>query len=418
MKVTSVILLLLAGGLFAQIDVLHDTPIQLLFEGWDNGTWNPGYMEHYEYTATGDLALTTNMVYFLSEWWPDWRSIVTYDDHDRRVQTLRQQGDDEGWNDFWRWTYGYDEIDQLTSLTYERYENEAWNPIRRNLRSYDATGRMLDDLLQVRVSGSWFNSSRQVWHYENDKTSQVVRQTWDFDNALWIDIEREQFDYNDAGDQAYWVFQDYEAGEWKDLERRIWEYDDAGVLLSRTTQWALTEGWLNDERLEYEFDAGGQLQSVLTRYWDYDNSYWYDDYQDLYSYDQYGRLTRFHGQNWIISSSIWVDHERYTWIYPDISSVDPVLAQGFLLEQNFPNPFNPSTTIRFSLEARAHVDLTIYNVRGEEVTRLLNRELPQGQYDILWNGMGRNEETLETGIYLCRLTSGSHSRTIKMLLLR
>ncbi len=83
----------------------------------------------------------------------------------------------------------------------------------------------------------------------------------------------------------------------------------------------------------------------------------------------------------------------------------------FRLEQNYPNPFNPATTIAFSLPAGAPVSLKIYNVMGQEMATLVERQLPAGNYQITWQA--RN---LPSGVYFYRLQAGGQVEVRKMLL--
>ncbi|HUN66663.1 MAG TPA: T9SS type A sorting domain-containing protein [Bacteroidota bacterium] len=85
----------------------------------------------------------------------------------------------------------------------------------------------------------------------------------------------------------------------------------------------------------------------------------------------------------------------------------------FGLAQNYPNPFNPATTIRFQIPDAGWVTLTVYTVLGTEVTRLVNGELRAGEYAVTWDA-----SALPSGVYFSRLTSGSHTQTRKLLLLR
>jgi hypothetical protein len=94
------------------------------------------------------------------------------------------------------------------------------------------------------------------------------------------------------------------------------------------------------------------------------------------------------------------------------------LPDRFTLGQNFPNPFNPSTVIPFSLPRRAHVTLSVFNVLGQEVVRLVDRDEPAGAHQVIWdshNGAGR---TVASGVYLYRLTAGTTVQTRKMLLIK
>jgi hypothetical protein len=85
----------------------------------------------------------------------------------------------------------------------------------------------------------------------------------------------------------------------------------------------------------------------------------------------------------------------------------------FELSQNFPNPFNPTTTIRFSINHNARVTLKIFDILGREVATLINNNLLQGKYEVVWSGEGN-----ASGVYFYTLSSSSNTITKKMLLLR
>ena len=85
----------------------------------------------------------------------------------------------------------------------------------------------------------------------------------------------------------------------------------------------------------------------------------------------------------------------------------------FSLDQNYPNPFNPSTTIRYNLAARTVVKLTVYNITGQVVARLLDEEQPSGQHEIRWNA-----NSLPSGVYFARLQAASFNQTRKLMLLK
>ena len=94
------------------------------------------------------------------------------------------------------------------------------------------------------------------------------------------------------------------------------------------------------------------------------------------------------------------------------------LPEKFTLEQNFPNPFNPSTTIRFSLPKEGNVRLSIYNVLAEEVAVLINDKLEAGYHEIQWNGTDMNNKVLPTGVYFYRIDAGDYVDVKKMLFIK
>jgi len=94
------------------------------------------------------------------------------------------------------------------------------------------------------------------------------------------------------------------------------------------------------------------------------------------------------------------------------------MIQTMTLYQNFPNPFNPTTTISYDLPERSDLNLTIYDVTGRDMVILENQEQPAGHYEFQWNGVDESGNQVSTGIYLARLQAGEYSKTIKMVLLR
>jgi hypothetical protein len=97
---------------------------------------------------------------------------------------------------------------------------------------------------------------------------------------------------------------------------------------------------------------------------------------------------------------------------------DDTPSPPIILEQNIPNPFNPTTTISFSIPQRMVVDLTIFDVSGRRVVTLVHRTMPAGRSSVKWNGRDANGHAVGSGIYFYRLRSGSSTQTRKMVLLR
>jgi len=88
------------------------------------------------------------------------------------------------------------------------------------------------------------------------------------------------------------------------------------------------------------------------------------------------------------------------------------------LWQNSPNPFNPRTTIKFSIKDPANVELAIFNVQGAKVRTLVNQQLLPGVYSETWDGRNENGSQAASGVYLYRLRNGVHQQTAKMLLIK
>ena len=101
-----------------------------------------------------------------------------------------------------------------------------------------------------------------------------------------------------------------------------------------------------------------------------------------------------------------------------IEDEDPTIVEQFDLLPNYPNPFNPSTTITYRVAKTTDVELKIYNVNGELVRTLVTGKQKAGKYTIQWNGVNDNGAPVASGIYFLRMKAGDFSKVQKMTLLR
>ncbi len=104
-------------------------------------------------------------------------------------------------------------------------------------------------------------------------------------------------------------------------------------------------------------------------------------------------------------------------ISTDIKDND-VSPKGIELFANYPNPFNPTTTISYCLpemNGTQPTQLIIYNTLGQKIRSLVNARQTPGLYTIQWDGLNDNRQTVASGVYLYRLTSGAFESTKKMI---
>ncbi|MBI5060554.1 T9SS type A sorting domain-containing protein [candidate division KSB1 bacterium] len=95
-----------------------------------------------------------------------------------------------------------------------------------------------------------------------------------------------------------------------------------------------------------------------------------------------------------------------------------VLPTEYWLYQNFPNPFNPNTEIRFDLPEAAQVQLRVFNILGQEVATLVDAMRPAGAYNILWDSKNMGGSTVASGVYVYQLKAGKFTDQKKMVLIR
>ncbi|MDP8232823.1 MAG: T9SS type A sorting domain-containing protein, partial [Candidatus Zophobacter franzmannii] len=89
------------------------------------------------------------------------------------------------------------------------------------------------------------------------------------------------------------------------------------------------------------------------------------------------------------------------------------------LSGNYPNPFNPTTTISYSVASNnENVEIAIYDIRGRRIRTLINKQISRGEHEIIWDGNDENSQSVASGVYFYRLSTESKTISKKMVLLK
>ena len=121
-------------------------------------------------------------------------------------------------------------------------------------------------------------------------------------------------------------------------------------------------------------------------------------------------------ENWL-RPSCWA----YLEVFVDSSILaidDASMLKQFKLYSNYPNPFNPVTSIKFDLPKASNVNMIVYDVLGKEVKTLVNENRNAGTYTINWDGRNNNGTMVTSGLYFCKFITPEYQRTQKMILLK
>jgi len=131
-----------------------------------------------------------------------------------------------------------------------------------------------------------------------------------------------------------------------------------------------------------------------------------------YTYDVNNNMIENLKQGWLDSN--WVNYRKFTYTYI-ITRIEQ-LADGietYSLSNNYPNPFNPTTYIKYQIPELSFVTLKVYDVLGNEIATLVNEEKPAGKYEVEFDGAG-----LPSGIYFYRIQTSSFHETKKMVFMK
>ena len=132
---------------------------------------------------------------------------------------------------------------------------------------------------------------------------------------------------------------------------------------------------------------------------------------------------------WILTSSSGEVYELFgsgQFSVDGMEEVDFILAKStisyepvtFGLQESYPNPFNPTTTIHYSVETEGLTSLTVYDMMGREIKSLVSGYMVPNHYSVVWNGTDNYNRQIPSGIYLYRLTSGEFTDMKKVMLLK
>jgi len=149
-----------------------------------------------------------------------------------------------------------------------------------------------------------------------------------------------------------------------------------------------------------------------------------DDFQ--WEYTDYGLWNNRGGRLWVQSyancfPATWSQYVNSHWTYMGALSTvdnDNITADKFELKGNYPNPFNPTTKIRFTNDRASNVKVTVYSLKGEKVATIMNKQVNSGTYDVSWNGKNTSGKVVPTGMYLYDIESDGRRLQGKMLFLK
>lgn len=121
--------------------------------------------------------------------------------------------------------------------------------------------------------------------------------------------------------------------------------------------------------------------------------------------------------NILISDGQLNAQHSWTIIVHPLSSENPLPLKTQLM-QNYPNPFNPTTTIAYHLKNKDHVQIKIYNAKGQLIRTLLDQQQNAGQFNILWDGKDDHHQSQSSGVYFIRFQSSDHIDIKRMIMMK
>jgi len=140
------------------------------------------------------------------------------------------------------------------------------------------------------------------------------------------------------------------------------------------------------------------------------------------TYDIYAERVFYNSENLqsilVEGDSTFVEITMECTLDPVSVNEELMIQNSSLIISNYPNPFNPVTTINFNLPVDSKVDVSIFNIKGQRVKTLLNEALAAGQHQIVWNGKDESGKLVSSGVFFCKIKTDTKNAVRKILLLK
>ena len=378
-------------------------------------SWNINNWEEYKrtfYFYNSDKKLDT---VFTEEFFLDWDTTsftsYKYDEEGRECERFIK---------IWRpdqdivsqvkviWVYKDGNISEAGN---QKYENGLWLDSDRTIYQYNPHNKLTERLTQLFENNNWINFSRNNYTYdENDYQIKSVQLTWS--NTAWDTLNMHIFTNDSFGQLIEENRKVKQNGIWINDSKFTYEYNNSGKVIFHKFQYWIDSILVNGNMNFYEYDENGNITLETEQGWKNDN--WENQFKTNYVYDSKGNLIKKIYNNW--SNGNWTNTVQYIYSYNDKTNINEkdFNVYNFELMNNYPNPFNPVTNIRYSIPITAKVRLSVYNLLGEEVAILVNNVRNKGTYEINFNA-----NSLTSGVYFYRIDVGNkYSEVRKMMLIK
>lgn len=375
-------------------------------------------------------------------WKNDRRDTYTNDGNGNRLTELWEIWDKNTGicENYWRAIYTCDSSGNRLTELWEYWDRNAriWGISRRETSTYDSSGNVLTLLKEHWNSntGIWVNRNRTTYTYDGSGNRLTeLGENWNSNTEIWGIDYRAIYTYDGSGNRLTLLVERWDSytGIWVGLIRDTYTYDSSGNMLTFLNEYwdSWDENWKNDYRIAYTYDSSGNKLSELGESWSIYTGKWENSFRGFYTFNSYGNLIYVNFDSWsgidwfanpgtcnFINNGYFYSYYCYelsAYYSPAtiIESPENKILSIYSLSQNFPNPFNPVTTISYSVSRKSNVRLVLYNSLGQKISVLVDKEHLQGHYDVKLDGTD-----LPSGVYFYRIISDNFVETKKMILIR
>ena len=449
----------LVGGYSFNLDIRPDgQPLSLLSMDLFNGVWINSDKETFTYDPSGnqisrvsqewDTTLTSwvnsgkneytydanhNMITDVSANWNissnTWKNSskyeYTYDANNNRSSKKHYYWDNgtSNWKDQYIYEYTYDANNNKILELHKSWNLSSWINRYKTEYTYDANNNLISKNRYKwnSTSNTWENYYWTLYTYTNNRLTFENKKKWDESTSSWVDQSRINSTYNSNGKYLSILNENYNGSVWRKESEYLFEYDSNDNIISyiEKNNWNGSD-WDKRDKYNFWYNStglcnGGNHETWFAGHWVSADAPWMMFLPKLFDYYYYDEDTDFTYLDEITSWFSYIPGYEYSVYYNGITDVKEKVAtpSKYTLEQNYPNPFNPSTKISYSLPKATHVSLKVYDVLGNEITTLVNKNQSAGNYKVNFDA-----SNLTSGVYFYKISTNNFSQVRKMMLLK
>ena len=218
------------------------------------------------------------------------------------------------------------------------------------------------------------------------------------------------FTYDGNNNLTEWLMQDWDGSAWVNDSKYSYTYDGNNNQTEELFQFWDGSAWVNQWKYSFTYDGNNNLTEGLLQTWA--GSVWVNQWKYSNTYDGNNNLVEQLYQTWDGSNWLNVNKYIYSYIPTGIEQFEGEVST-YSLSNNYPNPFNPLTTIKYQIPELSIVTLKVFDILGNEIETLVNEEKSIGKYEIEFDA-----SRFSSGVYFYQLRSGEFISTKKMILLK
>ena len=448
-----------------------------LYQNWEDNNWVNSHQNLYTYDSDGNQLSDLRQNSSGNNWVNSHQSLYTYDSDGNQLSERRQEWVGNYWANSYQYLYTYDSNGNQLSYLGQTSSGYNWVNSHQYLYTYDSDGNQLSRLYQNWDENNWVIISQNLYIYVTDSPMfiNVQNHTINEGDSLTIQLEAGSPIFDPSG-YSFSVFNDHNdvsvtndsnlvminpTENWNgSTEITAILFDDN--IPSDTTVFQVTVIPVNDSpepfnvlyptvtdtfssHIDSNIDIGfnwencNDVENDVTYKLTIELEFFGNTYTDIYN-DIFDTTISIPTNNldpllgglnieetiltWFVEAyddeySVTSDSGQFILIRSLLSVNETLdIPKDFVLHHNYPNPFNPTTTIRYDLPKDSKVQIMIYDIMGRVVRILVNEKQNGGYKSIIWNGTNDFGQEVGMGMYFYRISAGGFVQIKKMVLLK